>query len=157
MELQQAKWKILKVSDSVEAKNYMKQAKTARVKIKNKLAEVLQWRDVALSITSVMDGERVQTSGTKDKLALAVEECEEAEGQVLERVKDFRSVMDEVTTTIESMDNATEYDVLHQIYLQGKTLQEVADHYHKDYGWATTTHGRALKSVQEIMDEKEKP
>jgi hypothetical protein len=39
-------------------------------------------------------------------------------------------------------------------YIQFKSLQEIADHYGKEYGWATTTHGRALKSVQDILDKK---
>ena len=138
----------------MEAKSYMKQARDARLKIKNKLAEVQQWRDIALSITSHMDGERVQASSPKDKLALAVGECEEAEEQVLGAVRNLRTVMADVTGTIESMDNATEYDVLHQIYIQSKSLQDVADDYGNDYTWATTTHGRALKSVQAILDAK---
>lgn len=140
----------------MEAKNYLKQARNARVKVKNKIIEARQWRDIALSITSYMDGDRVQSSSPKDKMANAVEECQMAEGQVLERVKELRSVMEDVTGTIECLDNATEYDVLHQIYIQSKSLQDVADDYENDYTWATTTHGRALKSVQAILDEKEK-
>lgn len=142
--------------DTMEAKSYLKQVRNSMVKVKNKLFEAQKWRDIALSITSYMDGDRVQSSSPKDKMANAVEECESAEGQVLEKVKELRSVMEDVTGTIERMDNATEYDVLHQIYIQSKSLQDVADDYKNDYTWATTTHGRALKSVQAILDEQEK-
>ena len=139
----------------MEAKKYLRQVSSARKKIKNKLIEAQQWKDIALSITSYMGGERVQASSPKDKLAIAMAECEEAEGEVLEKVKDFRAVINDVTNTIESMENATEYDVLHQVFIQDKTLQDVADEYGYDYGWATTTQGRALKGVQQILERRE--
>ena len=136
----------------MEAQKYLKQVEFAEKKIKNRLAEQQKWKGIALSITACMDGERVQASSPQDKMANAVAECEAAEGQVLEKVKEFRKVIEDVVDTIESMDNATAYDVLHQRYVQGKSLQSIADDYGYDYGWATTTHGRALRSLQAILD-----
>lgn len=138
----------------MEAQKYLKQVLFAEKKIKNKLAERQKWKDIALSITACMGGERVQTSGSKDKMANAVEECEDAESQVLESVKECRKIIDDVTHTIENLDSATEYDLLHMRYVQHMDLQEIADEYRKEYGWATTTHGRALKNVQALLDAK---
>lgn len=53
--------------------------------------------------------------------------------------------------TIEQLPE-NEYDLLHRIYIQGKTMDDVADAYGKTYSWATTVHGRALKRVQNILD-----
>jgi DNA-directed RNA polymerase specialized sigma subunit len=69
-----------------------------------------------------------------------------------------QSVVDikkEVIQTIEQLDSATEYNVLHMRYIQYFSLQEIADHYNKEYGWVTTVHGRAIKSVQVVLDRKE--
>jgi len=142
------------VSDSVEAKDYLRQVKRLDVRIKNKLIEQMQWRDIALGITANMEGERVQSSGSKSKMAEAVERCVDMEADIDRLVDELIELKKEVIETIEQLDSATEYDVLHRRYIQYQSLQEIADHYHKDYGWATTTHGRALKSVQEIMDAK---
>ena len=60
----------------------------------------------------------------------------------------------EVIQTIERLQSPIEYNVLHLRYIQYKSLQEVADKYGKEYGWATTTHGRALKSLQVILDKE---
>lgn len=142
------------MSDSVEAKDYLRQVKRLDVRIKNKLIEQMQWRDIALGITANMEGERVQSSGSKSKMAEAVERCVDMEADIDRLVDELIELKKEVIETIEQLDSATEYDVLHRRYIQYQSLQEIADHYHKDYGWATTTHGRALKSVQEIMDAK---
>lgn len=39
--------------------------------------------------------------------------------------------------------------------LKTMTLQEIADHYNKEYTWVTTTQGRALKCLQQVIDETE--
>lgn len=39
--------------------------------------------------------------------------------------------------------------------LKTMTLQEIADHYKKEYTWVTTTQGRALKHLQQIIDRGE--
>ena len=99
-----------------------------------------------------MDGERVQSSGGKSKMANAVEKCVDMEAEIDGLVDKLIDVKKEVIHAIEQLDSPTEYDVLHRRYIQFLSLQDIADHYRKDYGWATTTHGRALKSLQEILD-----
>lgn len=39
--------------------------------------------------------------------------------------------------------------------LKTMTLQEIADHYDKEYTWVTTTQGRALKKLQQMIDRGE--
>lgn len=124
------------------------------MQITNKLIEQQQWKDIALGITANMDGERVQSSGAKSKMANAVEKCVDMEAEIDSLIDKLIETKKEVIQAIEQLDSPTEYDVLHRRYIQFLSLQEVADHYRKDYGWATTTHGRALKSLQEILDKK---
>ena len=139
----------------MEAKDYLKQVEKLDLQIKNKLIEQQQWKDIALGITANMDGERVQSSGGKSKMAEAVERCVDMEGEIDRLVDNLINLKKEVIQTIEQLDSATEYNVLHMKYIQYMSLQEIAEQYGYDYGWATTTHGRALKSVQEILDRKE--
>ena len=136
----------------MEAKEFLRQVKKADLKIKNKLIEKQQWHDLSVSITSVMGGERVQSSGNPSKMADAVIVATDMEAMILKEVIRLRDVKTKVVETIEKLDSPTEYDVLHRRYIQYQSLQDVADHYHKDYGWATTVHGRALKHVQELME-----
>ena len=138
----------------VEAKEYLRQVEKLDLRIKNKLIEQQQWKDIALGITASMDGERVQSSGTKSKMADAVGRCVDMEAEIDSLVDILVDTKKEVIQTIEKLDSATEYNVLHMRYIQYMDLQEIADHYGREYGWATTTHGRALRSVQAILDAK---
>lgn len=138
--------------DRVDAKIYLTQVKKLDLQIKNKLIEKQQWKDIALGITANMDGDRVQSSGSKSKMANAVEKCIDVEVEIDSLVDKLIDIKKEVIQTIEQLDSPTEYDVLHRRYIQYLSLQEIADHYRKDYGWVTTTHGRALKSLQKILD-----
>jgi hypothetical protein len=138
--------------DRLDTKNFLASPKKLDLLIKNKLIEKQQWRDLALGITANMEGERVQSSGSQQKMADAIVKCIDMEAEIDRLVDKFIDKKKEVVQVIEQVESPIEYDVLHKIYIQYMTLQEVADHYGKEYGWATTTHGRALKSVQEIRE-----
>lgn len=137
-----------------KAQIYLEQPEKLDLRIKNKLIEKQQWRDIALGITASMDGERVQSSGAKSKMADAVGKCVDCEAEIDSLVDILIDTKKEVIQTIEQLDSPIEYDLLHRRYIQYQSLQDIADHFGKDYGWATTTHGRALKSVQAILDRK---
>lgn len=135
-----------------EAQQYLEQVEMIDSIIKNKLIEQRQWMDIALGITANMGGERVQSSGSKSKMADAVEKCVDMESEIDRLVDKLIDTKKDVIKTIEKLNSPIEYNLLHMRYIQFKSLQEIADHYHKEYGWATTTHGRALKGVQDILD-----
>lgn len=138
----------------MDAKEFLNQPKKLDLLIKNKLIEKQQWRDLALGITTNMDGERVQSSGSQQKMENAIIKAIAMEEEIDNLIDRFIDKKKEVTQVIEQVESPVEYDVLHRIYIQHHTLQDVADHYGKEYGWATTTHGRALKSVQEIRERR---
>ena len=141
-----------KWGDNLDAKEFLSQPKKLDLLIKNKLIEKRQWHDLALGITANMEGERVQSSGSQQKMADAIGRCIDVEAEIDCLVDKLIDKKKEVIQVIEQLDSPIEYDIMHRLYVQYMTLQEVADHYKKEYGWATTTHGRALKSVQRIRE-----
>lgn len=136
----------------MEAKEYLRQVEKLDVLISNKLIEQQQWRDIAMGITANMGGERVQSSGAKSKMADAIDRCVDMEKDIDDLVDKLIAVKKDVLQVIEKLDSAVEYNILHLRYIQGKDLQDIADYYGREYGWATTTHGRALRNVQAILD-----
>ena len=138
----------------MDAKEFLRQPEKLDVLIKNKLIEQQQWRDIAMGITANMDGERVQSSGTKNKMGDAVERCVDMEAEISSLVDKLIEIKKEVVQTIERLYSPIEYDVLHKRFIQYKTLQEIADEYKKDYGWAKSTCKRAVRHVQALLDEK---
>lgn len=137
-----------------DAQIYLEQAEMLEAIIKNKMIERKQWRELALNITANMDGERVQSSGARSKMADAVDKCVDMEAEIDALVDRLIETKKDIVQTIEMLYSPVEYDVLHMKYIQFKDFYEIAEKYKKDYGWATTTHGRALTHVQEILDRK---
>lgn len=137
-----------------DAQVYLEQVEMLDAIIRNKLIERKQWREVAMSITANMDGERVQSSGARSKMADAVDKCVDMEAEIDALVDRLIETKKDIVQTIEMLYSPIEYNVLHMRYIQFKDFYEIAEKYKKDYGWATTTHGRALTHVQEILDRK---
>jgi DNA-directed RNA polymerase specialized sigma subunit len=134
----------------MKAIQFLKQIKKIDNLIENKQAEVQRWKDIATNSAVNMSGERVKSSGSTDTIANAI--CTYID---LERedIHELFKKREEIIKVIEQL-NATEYDVLHKIYVQGLTFQEVATMRDRSYSWVTTIHGHAIKSVQKILDAK---
>jgi hypothetical protein len=137
-----------------DAQKYLEQVEKIDSIISNKLIEKQQWRDIAMGITANMGGERVQSSGCASKMADAIEKCVDMETEIDGLIDKLIDTKKEVIQTIERLDSPIEYNILHMRYIQFKDLQSIADHYKREYGWATTTHGRAIANVQRILDER---
>lgn len=138
----------------MNAKEFLTQVEKLDVLIQNKLIEKQQWMELALGVTSRMDGDRVQASGAKSRMAEAVDKCVDMEAEITGLIDRLIDTRREVLAVLEQVDSPVEYDVLHRRYIQRADLQDIADAYGMEYGWATTVHGRALKSVQKILDRK---
>lgn len=136
------------------AQEYLEQVLKLNVMIENKTVEAEQWREVALGITVKAEGERVQCSGSQQKMADAVNRAVDAQTEANTLVGRMISVRREIIRTIELL-NATEYDVLHKRYIQNMTFDEIGAVKHKSKSWATTVHGRALQDLNKILDEQE--
>lgn len=137
------------------AQEYLEQIDKLNAMIENKAAEVVQWRDVALGITTNTEGERVQSSGSQQKMADAINRVIDLRAEINSMIDGLIDLKQEIIRTIEQL-NATEYDVLHKRYIQGMTFDEIGAAKHKSKSWATTVHGRALQNLNKILDEREK-
>lgn len=139
----------------MRAKDFLKQLPKLNKMIENKMAEKEQWKSVALNTTSFNSSDRVQSTPNQQKMADAVVRCIDIEKEIDQCIDALVDTKRDVISVIEQLE-ATEYDVLHKVYVQNITLDIVADRYERSYSWATTIHGQALKNVQKILNEREK-
>lgn len=136
------------------AQIYLEQVEKLDSIIKNKLIEKQQWKEIALGITANMDGERVQSSGAKSKMADAINKCVDMESEIDGLIDKLVDTKKDVIQTIEQLYSPTEYKLLHLRYIQYVPLKDIADMWGAEYTNITTTHGRALKNVQNILNRK---
>lgn len=141
-----------------EGQIYLENAEKLDAIIEGKLIEQRRWKDLALNITANMDGERVQSSSaTTSKMEEAVIKCLTVESEIAAEVERLIAEKRKIVRTIEALRSPTEYRILHMRYIQYISFEDIADKMKKDYNWVTTTHGRAVRHVWEIlMKEKEK-
>lgn len=148
----------------MKAKEFLRQIQKADRMIENKLIEKEQWKSVALGTTAhiqtakiggVVQGlDRVQQSGSQNKMADAVERYIDIETEIDEYIDKLVELKKDVISVIEQLD-IVEYDLLHKVYVQGIELYDVTNYYDKSYSWVTTIHGRAINNVQKILDKRE--
>lgn len=123
--------------------------------IENKMNEKEQWKCIAYGKTVQSYGERVQSSGSQQKMADAVVKFIEIENEIDTCIDNLIDTKMDVISVIEQL-NATEYDVMHKVYVQFLTIQDVADIYGKSISWAKTIHKRGIRNVQRILDGRQK-
>lgn len=138
-----------------EAQVFLERVEMLDAIIENKLIEQRQWKDLALNITANMGGEKVQASSkSSSPMADAVIKCISMETEIAEAVDRLIGEKKKVVQTIEKLYSPTEYKMLHMRYIQHISLTDIADRMNREYNWVTTTHGRALKSVQKLLESK---
>ena len=135
------------------AREYLRQLQKLDALINNKMAEREQWKSMAMSVAPKTSGERVQSSGSQQRMADAICTYIDIERELDACIDEYYNRKREILSTIEEL-NATEYDVLHKVYVQQIPLEDVGEMKKKSYSWVTTVHGRALQNVQKILDEK---
>ena len=137
----------------MNAKCFLRQVKKIDLLIKNKQIEIRQWKDLAETTTSNLEGERVLSSHNPHKNADAICAYIDIEQEIRADIEQLKIAKKDVLQVIEQLD-ALEYDVLHQVYIQHVDLTDVAEHYKKTYSWVTTIHGQAVKHVQDILNRR---
>lgn len=135
----------------MEAREFLEQLTKLDMMIENKQIEKEQWKAIALNVTAKYDGERVQSSGSQQKMSDAIEKYIEIETEINACIDELIEIKKDVISVIEQL-KPSEYDLIHKVYVQHITLDVAADLCDKTYSWATTIHGRALKNVQRILD-----
>ena len=131
----------------MNAREYLEQIEKNERIIANKQIEKKYWLDIATGTTAKVGGERVQTSGDGHNMEKQIVEVV----LIDEEIERLKGEIAEIIFTLEKL-RAAEYDFLHKMYVQHMTLKEVQTLAKKSYTWATTTHNRALKNLQIILD-----
>lgn len=139
----------------MNAKEFLRQVKKLDRLIENKMIEVQQWKEIAENTTATLSGERVQSSHNPHRIADAIGRYIDLEMEIKRDIDAFIAAKKDVIGVIEQLE-ATEYDILHKIYVQHLTLDDVADNYDRTYSWVTTIHGQAVKHVQDILNGRER-
>ena len=141
----------------LQAQLYLEQIERYDKFIQAKLAEIYQLRCLATSVTAATGSERVQTSGTSDKVGNITATIVDKENEVQKMIEHFFNEKSERIKLIEQLENTLEYTVLHERYIQYMSLKDIAAKEGYSYQYICEIHGRAIKKIQSFLKNLYKP
>lgn len=138
----------------MDAREYLEEIKRHDVLINNKLAEVQQLRCLVVSVTAPIGGEGVQGTKQTDRMGDTIAKIIDLENEINAEIDKFIDMKRERIALIQQIPKQLQYDLIHNHYVQYKSLVDFAKEKNYSYAWILEVHDEALKTVQRLLDEK---
>jgi hypothetical protein len=139
----------------VKAIDYLKQIEVMDAKINSNIEELAQLEALATKTTSVLGDERVQASGSQDKMADCVVKIADLQTELNKQIDEYIEFKNQARDVINECD-ADCLTLLKKRYFFYKKWEEIAVEMNFTYQWVSDgLHQRALSQVQRVLDDKE--
>ena len=124
-------------------------------KINADLEELASLEALATKTTSVLGGDRVQSSGSQQKMADCVAKIVDMKEQINKEIDRFIDYKKEARELLSECDSEC-ITLISKRYFQFKTWEEIAVDMNFTYQWVSGgLHQKALAQVQRALDERE--
>lgn len=135
----------------MKAITYLKQIKIMDAKINADIEELAQLEALATKSTAVLEGERVQSSCSQQKMADCVAKIVEMKEQITNEIDAFIDYKKEARQYLAACDSSS-ITLLHKRYFQFKKWEEIALEMNFTYQWVSDgLHQRALSQFEKAM------
>lgn len=134
-------------------KEYLRQLRTAEIKIEQKEEELERLKSSLESISTGTDSERVQTT-PRDKVSEDVPQMVDLKREIESDIKELLILKNKIINEIQSMDNPVYINILHKRYVQYKSLEEIAVEMSYVYVHTRRLHGLALQAFRARYPQK---
>ena len=132
----------------MDTKQYLQQISRLDRMINNKLAEISQLRELAMSVSAVKNEERVQTTPNFDKIGTVYCKIEAMEEKLDKLIDEFVDKKNLIISQIDKIENETYYEILFARYIEKKTFEKIADELTYSWRQVIRIHGRALQEFE---------
>lgn len=129
-------------------KQYLNQVRRYDRMISNKLSEIYQLKTLATSISVATDGDRVQSSGNKDRMGNTVARLVDLERETDKLIQVYTEKRQVIISQIDSMEDMNFYDVLFHRYIEGKTFEAISEDIHYSWRQVMRIHDDALAAFE---------
>ena len=135
----------------MDIKEYLNQIQRYEKIINNKLEEIEHLKLLATSISASTYGiERVQTSGSQDKIGDTIAKLVDAQRELADNVVELM----EKKQKLIDVENPQYYDFLYKRYVEKKKLTVIADEMEYNEEYIKQFHGKAVNYVKEMLNFK---
>ena len=132
----------------MDTKTYLQQISRLDRMINNKLSEISQLRELAMSVSAVKNEERVQNTPNFDNIGTAYCKIEEMEEKLDKLIDEYVDKKNLIISQIDGIENETYYEILFARYIEKKTFEKIADEMTYSFRNVTRLHGRALQEFE---------
>ena len=132
----------------MDTKQYLQQISRLDRMINNKLSEISQLRELAMSVSAVKNEERVQTTPNFDKIGTAYCKIEEMEEKLDKLIDEYVDKKNLIISQIDGIENETYYEILFARYIEKKTFEKIADEMAYSWRQIIRLHGGALQEFE---------
>ena len=134
-------------------KEYLGQISRLNRMINNKLTEIAQLKDMAVSISAPQSGERVQTTPNFDKIGTKYAKIDEMERKIDGMEDELVDKKEKIIQQIDSMEDENTYNILFARYIEKKTFEVIATEMKYSWRQVVRLHGTALKQFEKKYGE----
>lgn len=136
----------------MDAKEYLLNIKKLDNLINSLIAEYESMQEMATKITGSCDGERVNASGSKEKMADIVAKMVDYQTKINENIDKFVNAKSNVLQVLHMLDNPSHISVLYKRYFEYKKWDVIADEMHIGLRGIHKIHGKALNEMDKILE-----
>lgn len=132
----------------MDTKQYLSQISRLDRMIKNKISEISQLRELSISISSVKNEEKVQTTPSFDKIGNTYCKIEEIEANLERLIDEYLTKKNLIIEQIDSLEDEMYYNILFGRYIEKKTFEKIATDINYSFRNTTRLHGKALVAFE---------
>ena len=141
----------------MKAKQYLMQIKRMNTQIAADIEELGAIEALATKTTSVFGDDRVQSSGSQDKMADCVVKMAELKKKINDEIVQLIDFKDEARRIVIGSCDPDCMALLNKRYFQNKKWEEIAVELNYSFKWVSGgLHQRALSQVQKGLDKEYK-
>ena len=139
----------------MNAKEYLQQIKKMDTKINTDIEELANLESLVTKTTSVMGDDRVQSSGSQEKMADCVAKIVDMQKEITDEIDKLIDYKKEARQLICEHCDADCTKLLQKRYFNFETWEQIAVEMNYTYQWVSgKLHKRALSQVQKALDGK---
>ena len=137
----------------MRAIEYLQKIETMDARINTRLDEVERLKALAAKTTSVLGGERVQTSGSQQRMADCIAKIVDNEREVKADIAKFVDYKQKALKVMDLYCDSDCITLLYNRYFQYKSWEEIAVILSYSYKWVSGgLHSKALQQFQKGLD-----
>lgn len=142
------------------AKEYLSQVRKIDIMINYKQRQLDELKHTADSVTANASSERVQSSGTQDRVGQIVARIVDLQNEINRDIDRLVDIKREIMSVVDQLD-PTSIELVTKRYFEFKTWEQIAKEMNYSKQWVCSIvrgkpglHIQALRKVQKIIDKK---